>query len=147
MQQCQSNCFKWPPYAQTQAPSLSLLVDCLSTARAREVTFWHYGHVNRSFYLLTYLLCWKLVHVLINLCSRSATSCIGVWWTRSGVTPQVQQKPDWGLHEWRDVVGSFTNPATAVTQAMGPSMSMVMFAVLLPNILGPRTFSLRRSKV
>ena len=22
--------------------------------RAREVTFWHYGHVNRSFYLLTY---------------------------------------------------------------------------------------------
>ena len=27
--------------------------------RAREVTFWHYGHVNRSFYLLTftYLLC------------------------------------------------------------------------------------------
>ena len=24
--------------------------------RAREVTFWHYGHVNRSFYLLTYLL-------------------------------------------------------------------------------------------
>ena len=33
------------------------LLAYLTSLRAREVTFWHYGHVNRSFYLLTYLVC------------------------------------------------------------------------------------------
>ena len=65
-----SKCSKWPPSARTQAHSLPRHCSIASST----------------------MLCWNSVHISTSRCCNSATSQIGVWYTRSCIMPQIRQR-------------------------------------------------------